>query len=108
MDSDFLWHTLGGGALITAALSLARLLVEREDRRRGLQRDAEARLERILQDRLAECDRRLERSDADLRAERVKAASLEHELTCLRQAYDVLRVEYANLLHADEAQRLPR
>ena len=108
MDSDFLWHTLGGGAVITAALTLARLLVERDDRRRGQQRDAEARLERILQDRLAECDRRLERSDADLRAERVHAASLEQELACLRQAYDVLTVEYANLVRVDEAHRLPR
>ena len=119
MDSDFLWHTLGGGAIIAAALTLARLLLdyglrggerrlEHDERRRGQQRDAEARLERILQDRLAECDRRLERSDADLRAERVHAAGLEHELACLRQAYDVLRLEYANLLQADDPQRLPR
>jgi hypothetical protein len=105
MDSDFLWHTLGGGALITATLTLTRLLLERDERRRGQQRDAEARLERILQDRLAESDRRLERSDADLRTERVHAATLEHELTCMRQAYELLRVEYASLLHADDAQR---
>jgi hypothetical protein len=26
----------------------------------------------------------------------------------VRQAYDVLRVEYASLLHAEDAQRLPR
>jgi hypothetical protein len=101
MDSDFFWHTLGGGAVLTATLTLTRLLLERDERRRGQQRDAEARLERILQDRLAESDRRLERSDADLRAERVHAATLEHELTSLRQAYEVLRAEYASLLHAE-------
>src|SRR5437588_798757 len=64
MDSDFLLHSLGGGAIIAAALTLARLLldyglrggerrVEHDERRRVQQRDAEARLERILQDRLA-------------------------------------------------------
>jgi hypothetical protein len=119
MDSDFLLHTLGGGAIIAAALTLARLLLdyglrggerrsELDERRRAHQRDAEARLERILQDRLAEADRRLERSDAELRDERVRVAALEHELACLRQAYDLLRVEYAGLLQVAEAQRLPR
>ena len=119
MDSDFLLHTLGGGAIIAAALTLARLLLdyglrggerrsELDERRRSQQRDAEARLERILQDRLAESDRRLERSDEELRAERVRSATLEHELACLRQAYDLLRVDYAGLLQASDAQRLPR
>ena len=120
MDSDFLLHTLGGGAIIAAALTLARLLLdyglrggerrsELDERRRTQQRDAEARLERVLQDRLAEADRRLERSDEELRAERVRSATLEHELACLRQAYDLLRVEYTGLRQAGgEAQRLPR
>jgi len=119
MDSDFLLHSLGGGAIIAAALTLARLLldyglrggerrIELDERRRGQQRDAEARLERILQDRLAEADRRLERSDAELRAERVRSASLEHELACLRQAYELIRVEYASLVQSAEIQRLPR
>ena len=119
MDSDFLWHTLGGGAIITAALTLARLLLDyglrggehrldAAERRRAQQRDAEARLERVLQDRLAEADRRLERSDADLRDERVRSAGLERELVCLRQAYDLLRVEYASLAQTGEAPRLPR
>ncbi|MBV8714859.1 MAG: hypothetical protein JO020_02380 [Chloroflexi bacterium] len=120
MDSDFLLHTLGGGAIIAAALTLARLLLdyglrggerrsEFDERRRTQQRDAEARLERVLQDRLAEADRRLERSDEELRAERVRSATLEHELACLRQAYDVLRVECVGLRQAGgEAQRLPR
>jgi chromosome segregation ATPase len=108
MDSDFLWHTLGGGAIITAALTLARLLLdygsrggerrlEHDERRRSQQRDAEARLERILQDRLAEADRRLERSDAELRHERVRSAALEHDLLRLQQALDMLSVEYASL-----------
>jgi C4-dicarboxylate-specific signal transduction histidine kinase len=119
MDSDFLWHTLGGGAIITAALTLARLLLDYgmrggerrldvDERRRAQQRDAQARLERVLQDRLAEADRRLERSDAELRDERVRSAALEHELVCLRQAYDLLRVEYASVLQAGETHRLPR
>src|ERR1051326_1431011 len=119
MDSDFFWHTLGGGAIITAALTLARLLldygirggerrVELDERRRAHQRDAEVRLERVLEDRLAEADRRLARADAELRDERVRSAALEHELVCLRQAYDLLRVEYASLAQAGEPQRLPR
>jgi hypothetical protein len=123
MDPDFLWHALTGSALITAAVALARLLFDyvwpghhddhlapehdRQERERRLRhdRDAEARLERILQDRLAEADRRLERSDADLRAERSRTAALERDLLRLQQAYDLLRIEYANLLHLAEAQR---
>src|SRR5215472_12982639 len=96
MDPDFFWHSLGGGAVIAAALTLARLIVDyiirttelrrdREDRRRAQQRDAEARLERILQDRLAEADRRLERCDAELVAERVRSANLERELLRAQQ-----------------------
>lgn len=123
MDPDFFWHTLGGaiggGAIITAALTLARLLLdygmrggerrlEHDERRRAQQRDAEARLERILQDRLAEADRRLERCDDELRAERVRSATLDNELARLRQAYELLKLEYASLLQAEDPQRLPR
>src|SRR5262245_2464854 len=108
MDSNFLLQTLGGGAIIAGALTLARLLLdyglrggerraEQAERRRSQQRDAEARIERILQDRLAESDRRLERSDAELREERVRSAALEHELLRVQQAYDLLSVEYASL-----------
>ena len=71
MDADAFWRSLGGGAAVAAALTLVRLLIEyrlrgherrieHEDRRRRQQADAEARLERVLQDRLAEADRRLE------------------------------------------------
>lgn len=118
MDPEFVWHSVAGGAIIAAALALARLLLEygmrggerriEQDERRGRQmRDAEARLERILQDRLAEADRRLERCDAELRAERVRAASLETELLRMHQAYEMLKLEYAALMQADEARRLP-
>src|SRR5260370_42622104 len=64
MDSDFFWHSLGGGAIVAAALTFSRLLLEygfrggerrleHAERRHGQQRDAAARLERLLQDRLA-------------------------------------------------------
>jgi uncharacterized protein HemX len=117
-NSDSLWHTLSSGALLTAALtaalSLARVLLdyrvrqserrhERAEARQRHDRDAEARLERILQDRLAEADRRLERVDADLRAERVRTATLEHDLLDLKQAYALLEVEYAGVIHLTES-----
>ena len=126
MDSDFFWHSLGGGAIIAAALTLARLLldyglrggerrVEHDERRRRQQRDAEARLERLLQDRLAESDRRLQRCDDELRAERVRSAMLEHELARSQQAYELLKAQSASrpapeLGSSRErgAQRLPR
>ena len=91
MDADFLWHSIGGGAIIAAALTFARLILEysargvdrrseRDERHTMRQRDAEARLERVLQDRLAEADRRLER---------------EHLL--LLQAQELLKEQYAAL-----------
>jgi hypothetical protein len=108
MDSDFFWHSLGGGAIVAAALTLARLLLEygfrgRErrlehaERRRGQQRDAEARLERVLQDRLADADRRLERYEQDVSAERVRCATLEHEHARLQHAHELLLQQYASL-----------
>src|SRR5437588_12806581 len=117
MDSDFLLHSIGGGAIIAAALTLARLLldyglrggerrVEHDERRRSQQRDAEARLERLLQDRLAESDRRLERCDLELHAERARAAALEHDLLRLEQAYEVLKAQAASR-SAEDAHRLP-
>ena len=107
-NSDFWWHTLGGGALLTAAVTLARLIFDYAIHR-GHQREAEARLERLLQARLADADRRLDRSEAELHKERLRATRLEHELACLRQRYDALSVEYASLLQASaDAQRSPR
>src|SRR5438874_7394456 len=114
MDSDFVWHSLGGGAIIAAALTFARLLLEsgarggerrleRDERRRGQQRDAEARLERMLQDRLAEADRRLERYEQDASVERVRCAALEYEHARLQQAHELLKSQYASLF-ADHAR----
>jgi hypothetical protein len=119
MDPDFLFHALSGGALITAAVAVARLLLDyivrggergadHQERRLRQDRDAEARLERILQDRLAEADRRLERSDAELRAERARADALEHDLSRLQQAYELLRVGLASSAQGPEAQRSSR
>jgi C4-dicarboxylate-specific signal transduction histidine kinase len=108
VDPDIVWHSLGGGAIIAAALALARLLLdyglrggerrtEHDERRQRQQRDAEARLERILQDRLADADRRLERFEQEAYAERVRAASLEHEHARLMQAYELLKDQYLAL-----------
>ncbi len=116
MDSNFLWHSIGGGAIVAAALTLARVLLEfafrarerrleHEERRRGHQRDAEARLERILQDRLSDADRRLERLEQDVSAERVRAAMLEHEHARLLQAYDLLKEQHLSL-QAEHARLL--
>ncbi len=98
MDSDFFWHSLGGGAIVAAALTFARLLLEygfrggerrleHAERRHGQQRDAEARLERILQ----------ERYEQDVSAERVRCATLEHENARLQHAYELLQEQYASL-----------
>ena len=109
MDSDTLWHSVAGGAIIAAALTFARLLlesgarggerrIEQEERRRRNQRDAEARLERILQDRLAEADRRLDRCEMDLQAERLRGVAVEYEHARLVQAHELLKEQYAALL----------
>ena len=101
MDPDFLWHTLAGGTILATAVTVARLLldyagrgIERAADRRVRydlrQRDAEARLERVLQDRLAEADRRLER---------------EHLL--LLQAHELLKEQY-RALRADRSQHADR
>src|ERR1700704_3905140 len=115
MDPDFFWHSLGGGAIVAAALPFGRLLLEYgsrggeralepADRRQSQQRDPEARLERILQDRLADADRRLERYEQDVSAERVRCATLEHEHArlqhaheLLEQAHELLQQQYASL-----------
>lgn len=118
MDPNIVWQTLGGGAIIAAALALARLLldygmrggerrIEHEDHRRRLQRDAEARLERILQDRLADADRRLERFEQEAHTEHLRAASIEHEYTRLLQAYELLKEQYA-VLQADHTRLVRR
>jgi hypothetical protein len=101
MDADPFLHSLAGGAILATALTFARWLLEygfrgaewraeRDDRRRRTQHDAEARLERVLQDRLAEADRRLAHAEEDTLAERVRVATLEHEHARLLQAYELL------------------
>jgi hypothetical protein len=121
MDADAFWRSLGGGAAIAAALTLVRVLVdyrlrgnerrvEHEERRRRQQADAEARLERVLQDRLADADRRLEHFALDLSAERLRCGTLEHEHALLQQAHALLKEQHASLQaeHAREQQpRLP-
>src|SRR4051794_36976121 len=76
-EFDSVWHAVGGGALVAAILTIARMLLEhglrhrdrsldQAERRGAFERDAEARLERLLQDRLSDSDRRLERCQIDL------------------------------------------
>jgi hypothetical protein len=107
MDPTSLWPTLGGSAILVAALTFARLLldygfrvgdrrIEVDERRQARERDAEARLERVLRDRLADADRRLERYALDLHAEQARWAVLEREHARLQQAYDQLREQYLN------------
>jgi hypothetical protein len=108
MDPDALWHTLGGGAILTAAITLARLGLDSALRKREQRMEQIERRERILQDRLAEADRRLERSEVELHAERVRAATLEHDLLRLQQDYELLSLEYANLLQSRQAARRAR
>jgi hypothetical protein len=123
MDADSILHSVVGGAIIAGALAFARLLLEygfrggerrqeNEDRRRRLQRDAEARLERVLQDRLADADRRLERCEQDVLAERLRSATLDSEHARLQQSHDLLlqahetlKEQYASL-QADHARLL--
>jgi hypothetical protein len=117
MDQDPLWYSLGGGVLIAAALTFARLVLEHGVPRppgppeprpaRSRRRAADARLERLLQERLAEADRRLERCELDRYTERVRAAALEHEHARLRQAYELLKAQHALLEAASGARAEP-
>src|ERR1700694_3649690 len=96
MEANSRWILVrSGGGAVAAALTLVRLWVEyrmrgnerrteHEERGRRHQADAEARLERVLQDRLAEADRHLERVALDLQAERLRCGTLEHEHALLQ------------------------
>jgi hypothetical protein len=106
LDFDPLWHTLGSGACVAAALTLVRIgldyafrhgerRLENEDRRRAHQRDAEARLERLLQDRLSEVDRRLERCQLEVETERDRRCAVERDYAALLRAYELLEEHYA-------------
>jgi hypothetical protein len=120
MEIDSLFYAAAGGAILAAALTFGKLLLdyglrggegrrEAEDRHRRLQRDAEARLERILQDRLADADRRLDRYELELMSEHIRCATLEREHTRLQQAHESLQEQHRQL-QADHARlsRRPR
>ncbi len=113
-DLDAMWRAVGGGALVAAALTLARMLLEQAFRQRdrardqversgAFERDAEARLERLLQDRLCEVDRRLERSQDELDDERQRRVEVERAYAALRAEHAALVTMYCLLLK----RRLP-
>lgn len=115
LDLDPVWHSLGGGALAAAVLTVVRLgldygfrhgerRLEREDRRGAQQRDAEARLERVLQDRLSEADRRLERCELEMDGERERRVAIEREYAVLVRAYDLLKDQYS-VVHAEVTEQ---
>jgi hypothetical protein len=118
VDLDRVLHGLGGGAAVAAGLALVRLLLDffvrradrssdQAERRRGQQRDAESRLERVLMDRLAQADRRLERCVADMEQARAQQAAIERDYALLEQAHSLLREQYA-LLTRERVQSEPR
>jgi C4-dicarboxylate-specific signal transduction histidine kinase len=105
---DLIWHSLGGGAIVAAGLTLVRVLVEygfrrreRDDqqaeRRRLDQRDADARLERQMQERLSEAALRLERYEQEISAERDRRTSLERDYLLLQQAHHLLNDQFGAL-----------
>jgi hypothetical protein len=112
-DLDPVWHSVGGGAAVAAVLALLRLGIEygfknrerrleHDERRRGYQRDAEARLERLLHDRLTDAERRLERWELEVDSERQRRVLIEREHAVLVQAHDSLKEQYT-ALHAEHA-----
>jgi hypothetical protein len=105
---DLVWHGLGGGAIVAALLALVRIVVEhglrrRErrsaqlERRRIWQRDAEARVERQLHDRLHEAARRLERYELEIETERNRRTALERDYALLQQAHHLLSDQFGAL-----------
>ena len=105
---DLVWHSLGGGAIVAGGLALIRIIVEhgfrrREqrvehaERRRAYQRDAEARLERQLHERLHEAARRLERCELEVDAERTRRSALERDYALLQQAHHHLNDQFGAL-----------
>ncbi len=122
LDLEPVWHSLGGGAIVAGTLALVRLALELSfrqherklesaDRRGAFQRDAQARLERELRDRLADADRRLERCELESDAERQRRLELEREHAQLSRSHELLSRRYA-LLRAEYTllrarQRLP-
>jgi hypothetical protein len=108
LDPDSVLHNVGGGAVVAATVTLVRLgldyglrrssrRIDHEDRERSFHRDAEARLERVLQDRLSEADRRLDRCEFEIGAERARRAALQHHHATLSLAHDALKEQYGVL-----------
>jgi hypothetical protein len=100
MDFDLepVWHSLGGGAVAAAVFALLRLGLEysfrhadrrmdRDERRHGQQQDVEARLERLLQERLSETERRLERCELEVESERERRVIVEREYAVLQRLF---------------------
>jgi exonuclease VII large subunit len=98
IDLEPVWHSLGGGAAAAALFALLRLAVEygfrhadrrmdRDERHRGQQQDVEARLERLLQERLSDAERRLERCELEAEAERERRVIIEREYAVLQRLF---------------------
>jgi hypothetical protein len=105
---DLIWHSLGGGAIVAAALTLVRVVVEygfrrREhrdqqvERQRIDKRDADARLDRQMQERLSEAAIRLERYEREIGAERDRRTALERDYLLLQQAHHLLNDQFGAL-----------
>ena len=116
LDPDAALHSVGGGAVIAATVTLVRLgldygfrrhgrRLDADERERTFNRDAEARLERVLQDRLSEADRRLDRCEFQIDAERARRAALQHDHAALSLAHDALREQYG-VLRSEHAMLL--
>jgi hypothetical protein len=108
MDTNTFFYAAAGGAILAAALTFGKLLLDyglrggdrrrdADDRHRRQQRDAEARLERILQDRLADADRRLDRYELEVMTERIRCATLEREHTRLQEEHQALKQQNQQL-----------
>jgi C4-dicarboxylate-specific signal transduction histidine kinase len=105
---DLVWHSLSGGAIVAAALALVRIVVEyrfrrrerrleQAERRRMYQRDAEARLERQVHERLSDAARRLERCELEVEAERSRRTALERDYALLQQSHHLLSDQFGAL-----------
>jgi exonuclease VII large subunit len=98
IDLEPVWHTLGGGAAAAAVFTLLRLgleygfrhadrRIDRDERHHGQRQDVEARLERLLHERLNDAERRLERCQLEVDAERERRIVIEREYAVLEQLF---------------------
>ena len=132
MDFGAVWMGIGGGAAVAGLVGLARVVVDhverrgqraldREERWRRQEWDAEARLERLLTNQLDEAEHRLDRCAQELEHERARTGRLER--ACLALAAELRwrtgqtglagserkgrRVRRRRLQAEDSAQRAP-